>query len=207
MSIYSRIIGHPWVFEHLRPLLIGGIDMSPGYQRLACDEHSLVLDVGCGGGDALEYLPPVHGYLGVDTDPRAIAAARRRHAERAATRFECRSVTSEDFRWATHVAMIGLLHHLSNAQALALLRQLAAAPRLACAVTLDVVYLPLRPWNNLLAFADRGRFCRSADGYLELIRTSGLDVLDQFCVGANPRSDRVQYFVTQLGPRRTLAGT
>src|SRR5688572_17417618 len=94
---YSRLVGHPWVFEHVRPLIVGGIDMSPAYQRLKCDRASSVLDVGCGSGDALRYLPEFASYLGVDTDPTAIKLAASRYGSRANVKFECRTATAEDF--------------------------------------------------------------------------------------------------------------
>jgi hypothetical protein len=33
MSLYQRILGHPFVFNQIRPLFVGGIDWSPFMKR------------------------------------------------------------------------------------------------------------------------------------------------------------------------------
>ncbi|RMD65124.1 MAG: class I SAM-dependent methyltransferase [Alphaproteobacteria bacterium] len=46
-----------------------------------------VLDIGCGTGELVRYLPPEVSYIGVDVAPSAIATARARYAERPQTQF------------------------------------------------------------------------------------------------------------------------
>jgi SAM-dependent methyltransferase len=98
MSLVQRILGNPWVFEHVRPLAVGGVDMSHAYRRLGCDDASVVLDIGCGTGDALKHLHRFASYLGIDTDARAIEFATERWKGRPSARFECRLCTGEDLR-------------------------------------------------------------------------------------------------------------
>ena len=86
MKVLERFLGNPWVFENVRPLVVGGIDMSPAYRQLRCDQTSSILDIGCGTGDALRYLEGFSSYLGVDTDARAIRFAEQRWGGRAAGR-------------------------------------------------------------------------------------------------------------------------
>src|SRR5207244_492249 len=69
MRLYERILGHPFVYDHVRPRVVGGIDMSPVYDRLGAGAGSSVLDIGCGTGDALNYLHAVERYVGIDLDP------------------------------------------------------------------------------------------------------------------------------------------
>ncbi len=204
MSLVQRILGNPWVFEHVRPLAVGGVDMSHAYHRLGCDDDSVVLDIGCGTGDALKHLHRFASYLGIDTDARAIEFATARWKERPDARFDCRLCTGTDLREGapTHVALIGLLHHLTDAESVELLRLIRESPRLVRAVALDIVYLPRRPFNNLMARLDRGHHCRTPAGYLELARAAGLEVADQYLARSHPTRGLVQYHVLELRPPR-----
>jgi SAM-dependent methyltransferase len=201
MKLVERVLGHPWVYEHVRPLAVGGIDMSSAYQLLGCDERALMLDIGCGTGDALRHVPHFAGYLGLDTDPVALAHARSRHAARPHVSFEQRVCNAQDFseRPVSHVSMVGLLHHLSDSQALELLGLLARCTTLVRAVSLDIVYLDGRWYNNLLARLDRGRYCRTGEGYAALARDAGLRVLSQRIVPSQPTRGLVDYFILELG--------
>jgi SAM-dependent methyltransferase len=202
MSLFDRFLGHPFVFEHVRPLAVGGVDMSHAYRRLAPGPDSVVLDVGCGTGDALKHLDRFGSYLGIDTDPRAIAYAAERWKTRPHARFECRLCTVDDVRELapTHVALIGLLHHLTDSESLELLGMLRQSPRLVRAVTLDIVYLPKRPYNNLMASLDRGRHCRTPEAYAELAVRAGLRIADRYVARSHPTRGLVQYYVLELVP-------
>ena len=204
MGLIDRFLGHPFVFEHVRPLAVGGVDMSHAYKRLDLGPDSAVLDIGCGTGDALKHVDRFESYLGIDTDPRAISFATERWKARPNARFECRLCTAEDLRdfAPTHVALIGLLHHLTDAQAVDLLSMLHESPRLVRAVTLDIVYLPGRPYNNLMASFDRGKYCRKPDGYAELATQAGLRVVDRYIARSHPTRGLVQYYVLELTPGR-----
>ena len=204
MGLLERFLGHPWVYEHVRPLAVGGVDMSHAYHRLDCQDDSVVIDIGCGTGDALKHLRHFASYLGIDTDPRAIGFASERWKSRANVGFECRLCTREDLRdkAPTHVALIGLLHHLDDSEATELLTMLQESPRLVRAVTLDIVYLPGRPYNNLLAHYDRGRHCRTPDAYAELASAAGLRIADRYLARSHPTRGLVQYFVLELTPGR-----
>jgi SAM-dependent methyltransferase len=200
MKLVERVLGHPWVFEYVRPLAVGGIDMSSAYRLLACDDNAVVLDIGCGTGDALRHIQHFADYLGVDTDPVALEHARTRHARRPNARFECRTSGADDFRArpVSHVSMVGLLHHLSDPEAIELLRQLAQCTTLVRAVTLDIVYLDGRWYNNLMASMDRGRHCRTRGAYASLATAAGLRVLSERVVPSHPTRGLVDYFILEL---------
>jgi len=200
MKLVERVLGHPWVYEHVRPLAVGGIDMSSAYQLLGCDERAVVLDIGCGTGDALRHIQHFADYLGLDTDPSALTHARARHAGRPRVSFERRVCSTEDFRQrpVSHVSMVGLLHHLSDSEALELLGLLARCTTLVRAVSLDIVYLDGRWYNNLLASLDRGRYCRTGAGYAALARDAGLNVRSQRIVRSHPTRGLVDYFILEL---------
>ena len=34
MNLYQRVLGTPFVYNHVRPLVVGGIDWTPFYERV-----------------------------------------------------------------------------------------------------------------------------------------------------------------------------
>ncbi len=202
MSLFDRILGNPWVYEYVRPLAAGGLDYAHAYRRLRCGPSAHVLDLGCGTGDALRYLDTYEAYLGIDTDERAIRYAASRWQGRAGTRFECRLCTPDDVRAfaPTHAALIGLLHHLDDGDAVSMLKMLRESPRLERAVTLDTVYLRRHPYNNLLTRLDRGRFGRSEPAYVALAERAGLRVVEHYIVKSHPTRGLVKFCVLVLEP-------
>src|SRR5678815_1010645 len=115
--------------------------MSPLYEMLDPGARRVVLDVGCGTGDALRYLNDFDRYFGIDTDPIAIRAAERKHGSRPNVRFECRMLEPNDLQSAqpTGVVLSGVLHHLSDSQAVDLMSLIADSPKLVRVVTSDMM--------------------------------------------------------------------
>lgn len=201
--LHQKLFGHPFVYDYIRPLAVGGIDMSPVYAALDAGPDDLVLDVGCGTGDALAYLGPVAAYHGFDTDGVAIERARARAAKSGRpARFEARLLEAADLvRLApTKVVLAGLLHHLTDTQARGLLEMLGAVPTLRRVVTQDVVILPGRPLNNLLARGDRGRYVRNEPDYPRLAAGTGLCVTKSWVIRCHPRTGIARYLVMTLEP-------
>lgn len=91
LGLYRKILGHPFVYDQIRPHVGGGIDMRPVYDLLPPAARAFVLDVGCGTDDALRYLDTFEPCLGVGTDAVAIDAAMKREGHKPNVRFEHRS--------------------------------------------------------------------------------------------------------------------
>jgi SAM-dependent methyltransferase len=70
--------------------------MTPVYRSLEADANDVIVDVGCGTGDALRYLPTFKAYHGFDIDPVAIEFARKRAAGRPGVVYVARALTAED---------------------------------------------------------------------------------------------------------------
>lgn len=202
-GLFRKLLGHPFVYDQVRPRVVGGIDMKPLYELLGPEGRRVVLDVGCGTGDALKHLGKVDGYLGVDTDPVAVEAARARYGHLPNVRFECRHLHALDVidLAPTGVVLSGVLHHLRNADAEGVMRLVLGSPNLVRIVTADIVFIPGKLFNNVLAMMDRGRFCREPDAYAALGRRAGLDVERAMTIESSPGNDRVQYFLMALTPR------
>jgi SAM-dependent methyltransferase len=175
VNLYKHIIGNHWVYDRVRPWFLGGLAFHPLFDWLRVGPDDVVLDVGCGTGMALHYLTAFQSYHGFDIDAKRLEVLKARHPD-PAVHVHAGPVTEDDLRRIrpSRVILAGLLHHLSDMEASALLRMLAGAGHPMRIVTLDVVHMPGKWMNNLLAVLDRGRYVRSQSGYVELTERSGL---------------------------------
>ena len=103
----------------------------------------------------------------------------------------------------TGVVLAGVLHHLTNAEAEGVFRLVLGSPALVRIVTNDIVFLPGKLFNNVLAMMDRGRYCREPDAYAGIARRAGLEVERGMTIDSSPGNERVQYYVMSLVPPRT----
>jgi SAM-dependent methyltransferase len=130
-------------------------------------EGERVLDIGCGPGYVLEYMPRVE-YVGFDTEPRYIAYARRHYSDRG--QFFCEQFAQAHvtkFPPFDAITLFGIIHHLDDVGAENLFgllaKCLAPAGRV---VTIDPCFVPAQTRvTRWTAQWDRGRFVRDEDGY------------------------------------------
>jgi 2-polyprenyl-3-methyl-5-hydroxy-6-metoxy-1,4-benzoquinol methylase len=138
-----------------------------------------VLDIGCGPASLLDHLPDGVEYHGFDENPAYIAAARKRHPARGRfwqARVE-RQAIAELGRFDRVIAL-GVLHHLGDVDAAALIALAAAV--LAddgALITYDPTLVPEQSWiSRTLVKNDRGTAVRPPDGYATLARAAFRDV-------------------------------
>ncbi len=129
-----------------------------------------ILDIGCGTGAILGYLPEGVDYVGYDLNPRYIEEARRKYPGRG--RFFCARVEEapEEPGGFDLVLAIAILHHLDDPEADRLIASAYRHLRPGGAlVTLDPVRHPGQsPVARLLVALDRGRRVRTPEGYRDL---------------------------------------
>ena len=132
-----------------------------------------VIDIGCGTGDLLQYLPRDISYVGFDRNDAYIAAARTRFAGRDA-RFECKSVEPGSVAEpAFDVALaIGLMHHLDDADALVLLESAKGALTDAGFLFLldPVLVAGQSRLARFVVSKDRGQNVRTLEANIDLCR-------------------------------------
>ena len=145
-------------------------------RKLCLDQFALpivgerVLDVGCGPGFVIDYLPKVD-YVGIDIDRRYIDHAKKHYGDRGD--FHCYELTAERARKLGSFDLIllnGVLHHIDDATTVELLRILAESlnpgGRL---MTLDGCYMEsMSPISRFLLNHDRGDFVRRQNEYVDL---------------------------------------
>lgn len=135
-----------------------------------------ILDVGCGVGTSLRYMPDSIDYLGVDISEAYIARARADHGHRA--RFICADITTLD---ATALGTFdrafsfGVLHHLSDdvaAQAVKFVRRVVKPGGIF--VSIDPCHVPGQHLvAKLIIENDRGEYVRDPAGFERIISSLG----------------------------------
>jgi cyclopropane fatty-acyl-phospholipid synthase-like methyltransferase len=133
-----------------------------------------ILDIGCGPGAFLEYLPADVDYTGYDLNASYIEAARRRYGARA--RFHHARIGEEPAELEPSsfdlVIAKGILHHLADEEARQLFRTAFRYLRPGgFVVSLDGVrHDGQRALARLILSLDRGRAIRDPAGYERLAR-------------------------------------
>ncbi|UXB20677.1 class I SAM-dependent methyltransferase [Stenotrophomonas maltophilia] len=168
------VLSHPAVYDLLQNLL--GARRSR--ERLIRDhirprEGDYILDIGCGTGELFSQMPPGIRYIGFDLSPAYIDAARERFGDRG--RFECMDVADyevshEQKQKADLVLAIGILHHLDDSHARALMRTAHAALKPGGRfISLDGTYIDGQSAiARGLISRDRGKSIRTPAAYQAL---------------------------------------
>ena len=171
--MYKKILSQPWAYSLFAKLV--GTDRG---RRIYIERHirpkvgDRILDIGCGPADILASLPDVD-YHGFDLSADYIEAARRRFGNRGT--FHVEAVNADlvkNYSGFDVVLAGGILHHLTDVEAVDLFR---------------VAFAALKPTGRLITFdgcfvdgqseiakrflrADRGQFVRDEPGYVKLAR-------------------------------------
>jgi SAM-dependent methyltransferase len=173
-----RILKHPQVYLLAQRALGGVAARQWAIDRLALRDGERLLDVGCGPAYYLADLPRCE-YVGFDTDAGYIEHARRRFGDRG--RFFAEPYGEAHRRELAPfdaVMLMGLLHHLSDDEARALLSLVARSLRPGGrVVALDTVFHDGQSTlARVLAENDRGNFVRRPEGFRDLALESFEDV-------------------------------
>jgi len=174
IETFRPILNLPWAYQ-----MWGSVVGSDGYRKTLAREHirarpsDRILDVGCGPGSMVPYLPRSE-YVGFDANPDYIQQAQRRFPE---AHFTCDRVNEYNLPQSEYfdiVIALGILHHLEDKEAVQLFRMarrtLKPQGRL---ITLDGVWVAGQSrFAKFLLSRDRGRFVRRAEQYVALASTS-----------------------------------
>ena len=159
-SLYQNLIGT----NRVRKMMVE--------EKLHLKKGASLLDVGCGPGDLMEYLPADIEYVGFDFNPDYIAKAKRKYGARGT--FHCSDVNEFDFQGTTfdRIFLGGILHHIDDDKVDDLMYHLAR--RLnpgGLLFTIETVYDEGQSrMAKFIISKDRGQNVRDATGYVKLIR-------------------------------------
>ncbi len=164
-NLFSKVVGgkngrRAFVAEHIR-----------------AKPQDRVLDIGCGPGSVLEFLPDVE-YVGFDMSSQYIEDAKKRFGDRG--QFYCSRVSQETAGESCFDIVIasGVVHHLDDTEAIQLfeLAKTALKPggRL---ITLDGCYIAGQSVvAKYILSKDRGEFVRRLEDYQRIARQVFQDV-------------------------------
>ena len=122
IETFRPILNLPWAYQ-----MWGGIVGANEYRKTLAKEHirarqsDRILDVGCGPGSMVPYLPKSE-YVGFDANPDYIQQAQRRFPE---AHFTCDQVNEYNLPQSEYfdiVIALGILHHLDDPEAVQLFR-------------------------------------------------------------------------------------
>lgn len=170
------VLSSPRVYDTFQRLMgghVGRTDFAENVVRAR--PGARILDIGCGTGDLLAYLPGGVDYHGWDISAAYIDAARARFGARGT--FHCGMVREADLLGQPPFDLViasGVLHHLNDDEVRGFARlartALAAHGRLA---TIDPVWAPgQHPLARALIARDRGQHVRTPDAYAALVRAA-----------------------------------
>lgn len=168
------VLSSPRVYDAFQRLMgghVGRTDFATTMVRATAGTR--VLDIGCGTGDLLHYLPAGIDYEGWDPSPDYIDAARQRFGNRGT--FHAGLLGEDDVRRSAPFDVViasGVLHHLDDGEVVAFARLAHDAVRGGGRfVAIDPVFEPgQHPLARYLIARDRGQHVRSRDAYVALVR-------------------------------------
>ena len=170
MPDLRSVLALPAVYRLFGRVVGGGARATFVRDHLKPRAGDRVLDLGCGPGDLLAHLPDCD-YVGVDLDPQYVAAAPARYGERGSFRCEPAEAVAELEPGSFDLVVAsGLLHHLTDEQAVATMavarRALRPGGRF---VSLDGCFVPGQSrFARWMLRRDRGQFVRDLPSYRAL---------------------------------------
>ncbi|WP_179352770.1 class I SAM-dependent methyltransferase [Winogradskyella vidalii] len=168
------ILSHPIIYTTYQKIVGGyrarqlfvenNVKIKPGQK---------ILDIGCGPGDILEFLPDVD-YLGIDLDANYIEQAKKKYGNKGT--FKCAGVDGLDLEEANTFDIVisaGVLHHLTDEQCFNLFKiaKKALKPD-GRFISFDGCYIPNQ--NKISEYflkKDRGQFVRTQPEYERLTKS------------------------------------
>lgn len=141
-------------------------------------ENEVVLDIGCGPADVLDFLPNSVSYYGFDLSEAYIDKAKKKYKDRNAT-FKAEAVSDanlpENLKNNCDVVIaVGVLHHLNDEEVSQLYSMaLLALKKGGRFITLDPCFVANQnPIAKFVAAKDRGQYVRNLEKYRELANKS-----------------------------------
>jgi SAM-dependent methyltransferase len=168
-----NVLAHPAAYRFFQDVIMGQVNLKQTIARdyIRCKPKQRILDIGCGPGDMVQFLPETD-YIGFDSNPHYIKFAEKKFAGRG--HFFCAQVerdTVRDLESFDVILASQVIHHLTDEQASELVdlafSLLKPGGRL---VTIDPCYVKGQsPVSRFLISKDRGNYVRNENGYSNIV--------------------------------------
>lgn len=169
-----RLFSIPVIYDLFQDV-VGANALKARFIRAYCpsDRPVRVLEIGCGPGKNLDYMPPNVEYVGCDLSKEYIAHAEKKYGHKA--KFYCLSVADMgelELDKFDVVMCMGVLHHLSDDLVGALCRETERLLKPGgIFLAQEPCWTPDQSWiNRTIMSYDRGEDIRDMDGYTELMK-------------------------------------
>jgi ubiquinone/menaquinone biosynthesis C-methylase UbiE len=168
------ILKFPFVysfFENLTGARKGRKFIAEQILMLSHDES--VLDLGCGPGDMLEFLPDGILYTGIDFNEKYISKARRRYKQKGNFILgDLRTITQFSHKYDCIIIM-GFMHHIDDKYVTNLLKSIKSVMKdSGRMIVIENTYIPHQnPIARFLIDNDRGKNVRSPEEYFNIFNS------------------------------------
>ena len=173
----KNLLSFSKVYDFFQHDLLGGRQarawLAANFWKLRGGER--IVDIGCGSGAVLDFLPRDSDYIGIDVSERYISAARKKYSgNRTFFLGTARDFVNQDHAPLNNIDVVlfnGLLHHLPDDQATEVLEiskhLLKTGGRLVC---LEATYLARQTrLSKWIVSTDRGKYVRSEQEWKKLV--------------------------------------
>jgi cyclopropane fatty-acyl-phospholipid synthase-like methyltransferase len=165
------IFSYPAIYKMFQRLIGSDIAFGKLVDIIKTSPHSRILDIGCGEGHILDFLPETINYTGYDLSAAYIEYAKQKYGHRAIFINERVSgMTLKDTQPFDIVLAIGLVHHLNDEEARELYKTgYNSLKRGGTMFTSDNAYYKGQSFMaRYISSKDRGQHVRYPDQYQAL---------------------------------------
>ncbi|OGI04818.1 MAG: hypothetical protein A2Y25_04325 [Candidatus Melainabacteria bacterium GWF2_37_15] len=166
------LLAKPLIYKLFKQIISSKKHRNNLIKKFGIKPGDKILDIGCGTGDILEYLPENIDYTGFDINKKYIDAAQKQFKNRG--KFFCEEVRSDLTELGSFNIVLakGILHHLTDEQTISLFKlaknSLIKGGRF---ITFDGCFAGNQ--SLLVRFIlnmDRGKFVRNEEEYVKLAK-------------------------------------
>jgi len=176
-----RILQYPVLYRFFQDIVGGNAIRQRFFETCVPFSRGMrILEIGCGVGSNLDYIPAGVQYVGCDISERYIKQAIKAYGSRA--EFYVCSVENMDSFPAIDsfdiILAIGVLHHIpDDLAALACSRASRHLRKTGLFISLDPCWMDDQSWlQRMVMRLDRGSYVRRTAGYVELLKPSFANV-------------------------------
>lgn len=179
LRLKNKLLHFSFVYNFVQHLFLAKNNRKHLLNIIKINEGDIIIDIGCGTSEILDSITRNIKYVGVDENIRYVESARKKFGARGAWFVGDASSVRIPSGGQVTFLLLALLHHLDDHTCETLLRHLdllrLQSPR-ARIVVVDPCVSHQQSWIwEAITRADRGRFIRTEEAYVQLLEATGLE--------------------------------